>query len=710
MPNYSTLNDHPDEDRILIHEADPSNDRLSLIDDLDSFFVRIYQYHQRHGFCLIVLKAILVALQFLFIIFLAVYLRHGINYPVLFKDIPPPTNSTKVTLSDVLLPINEVVSNFGGFTWLTLILAAIFFILKLIRGIYSLSNFWEIKRFYNDVLKIHDSELDNLTWHEVQTKLRKVQKERKIIIHKDELTELDIYHRILRQENYLVAMVNKKLIPPTLHVPFLGEIVYWTAGLRFNMQILFFWSPFSPFAHPWQLKDEYKKPHMRQELARQFKQLVLILCIANGIFCPVIIAYQFFYAILTYGAVIRREPGILALRRWSLYGRLYLRHFNELDHELQARLTRAHRPASKYMSAFYSPTTTLIAEGIGFFVASLLTVFIIFTIYDEDVITVEFVLLIMTVLTLVLSILRQMLPDETVTPDLEELLTKVLHNTHYLPAGWKGQAHKAETRKKFQQIFQYSFAGVIESVLSPLLTSYILWRHVYPRSIEYVDFFRNFTINVAGVGDVCSFAQMDLRQHGNPEWHQEEMPIPDQYSQCEDGKVEISLVHFKSTNPDWVPPESVQEFVKNVQNRSLSITSPIQHQMEACYIPILQPTESVHASTLPPLASVDVAPYTFDVWRNNISFHSQPIQDVVIPQPHTTQVAGTSQYLSRQNRFTPENQTTHTSRMFSAEGNSPFSFREMSLTADYLHTLHNNMTEVRVRNTAQETTPLLQHD
>lgn len=168
----------------------------------------------------------------------------------------------------------------------------------------------------------------------------------------------------------------------------------------------------------------------------------------------------------------------------------------------------------------------------------------------------------MTVLTLGLSILRQMLPDETVTPDLEELLTKVLHNTHYLPAGWKGQAHRAETRKKFQQIFQYSFAGVIESVVSPLLTSYILWKHVYPRSIEYVDFFRNFTINVAGVGDVCSFAQMDLRQHGNPEWHQEEMPIPDQYSQCEDGKVEMSLVHFKSTNPDWVPPESMQEFVK----------------------------------------------------------------------------------------------------------------------------------------------------
>ena len=32
-----------------------------------------------------------------------------------------------------------------------------------------------------------------------------------------------------------------------------------------------------------------------------------------------------------------------------------------------------------------------------------------------------------------------------------------------------------------------------------------------------MDFFRNFTVDVVGVGDVCSFAQMDVKRHGNPE-------------------------------------------------------------------------------------------------------------------------------------------------------------------------------------------------
>lgn len=65
--------------------------------------------------------------------------------------------------------------------------------------------------------------MDNMTWHEVQTRVRAVQIEQQMCIHKKELTELDIYHRILRQQNYLVAMVNKRLLPPRLQVPLLGE-------------------------------------------------------------------------------------------------------------------------------------------------------------------------------------------------------------------------------------------------------------------------------------------------------------------------------------------------------------------------------------------------------------------------------------------------------------------------------------------------------
>jgi len=41
--------------------------------------------------------------------------------------------------------------------------------------------------------------------------------------------------------------------------------------------------------------------------------------------------------LMVMGQMVKREPGTLGSRRWSLYARLYLRHFNELDHEFNAR-------------------------------------------------------------------------------------------------------------------------------------------------------------------------------------------------------------------------------------------------------------------------------------------------------------------------------------------------------------------------------------
>ena len=135
-------------------------------------------------------------------------------------------------------------------------------------------DYWDIQQFYNTALTIPDCELENLTWYDVLMKVRAVQAEQQMCIHKKDLTELDIYHRILRQENYFIAMTNKRLIPPRLGVPYVGEVVYWTDALRFNVTMLLFWGPWAPF-DSWDLREEYRKQNMRHELARKLGQRVL---------------------------------------------------------------------------------------------------------------------------------------------------------------------------------------------------------------------------------------------------------------------------------------------------------------------------------------------------------------------------------------------------------------------------------------------------
>ena len=58
---------------------------------------------------------------------------------------------------------------------------------------------------------------------------------------------------------------------------------------------------------------------------------------------------------------------------------------------------------------------------------------------------------------------------------------------------------------------------ILEELFSPIITPIWLLFRLRPKSLELVDFFRHNTVDVAGVGDVCSFAQMDIKKHGHPQ-------------------------------------------------------------------------------------------------------------------------------------------------------------------------------------------------
>ena len=79
-----------------------------------------------------------------------------------------------------------------------------------------------------------------MTWYDVQNKLKEVQKELMMCIHKHDLTDLDIYHRILRFRNYLVAMVNKNVLPLKINIPFVGEVPIVTQSLLYNLEFILF--------------------------------------------------------------------------------------------------------------------------------------------------------------------------------------------------------------------------------------------------------------------------------------------------------------------------------------------------------------------------------------------------------------------------------------------------------------------------------------
>lgn len=54
---------------------------------------------------------------------------------------------------------------------------------------------------------------------------------------------------------------------------------------------------------------------------------------------------------------------------------------------------------------------------------------------------------------------------------------------------------------------------------------------------------------------------MDVRQHGHPQWLSGGQTEASVYQQAEDGKTELSLMHFAITNPGWQPPRESTAFL-----------------------------------------------------------------------------------------------------------------------------------------------------
>ncbi|XP_063789896.1 autophagy-related protein 9A isoform X2 [Pseudophryne corroboree] len=553
------------EDDLLVHVPEGSKSPWNHIENLDLFFSRVYNLHQKNGFTCMLIGETFELLQFIFVVSFTTFLVSCVDYDILFANKMvnhSQSENNKVTLPDAFLPPG--VCRDRGYLATAPIGRPWQRTSGQMNGRPGPRNRTAARR---GRLEARWADLPYYTWEEVQSRIVQIQKEHQICIHKKELSELDVSHRILRFKNYMVAMINKNLLPLQHRLPLLGNTVFYTRGLKYNFQLIFFWGPGCLFQNEWSLKPEYKRAGVRLELADKLSQRILWIGLANLVLCPLVLVWQILYAFFSYTEVLRREPGSLGARCWSLYGRCYLRHFNELDHQLQARLSRAYKPASKYMNCFLSPLLAVAAKHLGFLAGSILAVLIALTVYDEDVLAVEHVLSAVTLLGVVVTVCRSFIPDQHLVFCPEQLLRVILAHIHYMPDHWQRSAHRAETRGEFSQLFQYKAVFILEELLSPLLTPLVLIFRLRPKSLEIIDFFRNFTVEVVGVGDTCSFAQMDVRQHGNPAWMSAGKTEASVYQQAEDGKTELSLMHFAITNPRWQPPRECSAFLSHLRER-----------------------------------------------------------------------------------------------------------------------------------------------
>ncbi|KAJ1895143.1 autophagy protein atg9, partial [Kickxella alabastrina] len=196
----------------------------------DEFFCRVYAYYAGKGALTIVLSRVLQLVTLAFVVVLSTFVLGCIDHAKVRKQ---------RSLSEVVVP--QCTRHFSWTVTLALSSFLLFWLAQMVRTLMELPLLLEIRAFYTEVLGIQPADIGTLAWHEVvsrMVKLRDVEireyrglTKSRVLGHR--LTADGIVNRIMRRENYMIALFNKGLLNIT--IPGLGKEQVLTKALEWNL-------------------------------------------------------------------------------------------------------------------------------------------------------------------------------------------------------------------------------------------------------------------------------------------------------------------------------------------------------------------------------------------------------------------------------------------------------------------------------------------
>ncbi len=473
----------------------------------DNFLIKVYNYYYGRGFTCILIDDVLNICGLLFIILYSVFLFECINYPTLFKE---HSISRSIDYGRLL--------HMSFFTILCIILVSFIFLYKTVRLIEKTKQNLKIKEWYEEHLNIDHEKILTIKWSSIMNKLVTICNDQ---VYQPTITKLDIINRIMRKNNYFIAMVDLDILNLNLYIPLYGNYMFLSKYLEWTLQKCIFNYFFDSNS---QLKKQFVTDantilhhndiiRFKNELKHRFKTMTII----NIICIPFILLFQLTYFFFKYAEEYRREPHLLGLRQYSHYARWKFREYNELPHIFDNRLNMSYDNASKYISHFSNKISEMIKEFIVFIASSFLIFLTLVSIIDDDILFQDVsngksTLWYIGLFGGIIGACKLSKKNEFVyKPD--KLLKRVAIYTHYFPNHWKDIEHLRTTYDEFSKYFQIKIYSILEELFSFIITPYMLYFHFYKDTDKIIDFFITYTIYNQNIGHMCSFANMQT--HSN---------------------------------------------------------------------------------------------------------------------------------------------------------------------------------------------------
>ncbi|KAI9341801.1 APG9-domain-containing protein [Zopfochytrium polystomum] len=532
--------------------------------NLDEFLSRVYEYFLDKGYTCCLLSRICNLCILAFIIWFSTFLAYCVDYRLIAKE---------RTLVEVLRP--QCVKNIHGLSALLLVTFSIWWVWQAFRLILDIPRLWEMKVFYEELLEIAEGAMDSLEWQEVVDKLVKLKSSTDGEAQSRRTERLDAFaiaNRIMRKENYLIALFNKDILD--LRLPYMGSKQMLTKIIEWNLS-------FCIIAYLFDDNGSVRKRFLKESNRRLQKRFTMM-ALLNLLFAPFLLVLMILYFLFRSAEEYQKDPSSLGARQYTPYARWKFREFNELPHVFQRRLSRSYPNASKYLEQFPKRRIIILARFVSFIAGAFAAALAAITIIDQDILMGfeispgRSALFYITVFGGILAASRSLTPDENQIFEPERIIREVAEDTHYLPETWRGKLHTEEAsfptiihqvKAEFSALFDFKLLVFVQEIFSVLYAPIILYYSLPKCSEDIIDFCRDFTVQMDSIGYVCSFAVFNLRAHGNPKYGAPTEASND-HLMTKEGKMEQSFVYFKANNPKWEPGTDGSQFLQTLSRAS----------------------------------------------------------------------------------------------------------------------------------------------
>ncbi|OWB66710.1 hypothetical protein B5S30_g2054 [[Candida] boidinii] len=498
----------------------------SNITNLDNFLNEVYAYYIGNGFNCIVLKSIYDLLIIIFIVCLTGFMGNCIDYNSLM---------TKKVTHFSEIKIDQCYSKISNIQFSLYLCLGFLLILRMKNLYFHVKNLKDIQNFYKYLLNINDNELQTISWPLIVKKIMILKDSNTNAIisrnqnlkgfndlnSKTKLNAHDIANRLMRKENYMVAIFNKNILNDDLSLPlfFMGgkHNFFLTKTLEWNLKLCIFDFIFNDQG---QIKPDVLNIHKRFQLSNELKKRLKFAGIFSIILSPFLIIYFLLYYFLKFFYDFKTNPALISSREYSPYARWKLREFNELPHIFDKRLKLSNESALNYISQFPKEVTNLSMKFISFISGSLVAILVILTILDpENFLNFEITegrttLFYISTLGAIFTICKNSInEDENTVFEPEASLRYVAQFTHYLPIEWEGKYHTEEVKNEFCSLYNLRIVLILKEILSLVFLPYILYFRLPNNSSKIIDFFREFSVHVDGLGYICTFAMFNFENN-----------------------------------------------------------------------------------------------------------------------------------------------------------------------------------------------------